>query len=87
MAVVDVLDDALMAQLCAAQSRAEAPTVARGEFAIDEQPEPFIGGQGIDVGKGELLRIGLCHAGKTQLVQLIERGMCEHGGGLLVGQW
>ena len=48
------------------------------QFAVDEEPEALLEGEGRDVGHLELLDEGLIHAREAQGLQFVEGGMREH---------
>ena len=50
----DVLDAGVLLELGAAQPVGELPGVALGELAVDEQAEPLLERQGVDLGGVEL---------------------------------
>ena len=65
MTEVDVLDAGVVLQLGAPQPVGELAGVTRGELAVDEQTEPFLERQGVDLGGVELLGEGLGHPGAS----------------------
>jgi hypothetical protein len=73
--VIDVLDDGVVAQPGIAQPCREAFVAAMGHLAIDEEPEPVGMGQGCAIARGFEFGEGLGHAGKPELVQLVEHRM------------
>jgi hypothetical protein len=78
-AVVDVLDRGLaVTQPSGAQSGLEAPSVAVGGLAVEQERQPFAVCETANL----LLRLeldeGLRHAVKLERSELIEGGMCEH---------
>jgi hypothetical protein len=78
-AVVDVLDRGLgVTQPGGAQSGVEAPGLAVGGLAVEQQREPF----GVPEIAGLLLHFeldeGLRHAVELERFELVEGGMCEH---------
>ena len=48
------------------------------QFAVDQEPEALLEGEGRDVGHLELLDQGLIHPVKAQGLQFVEGGMREH---------
>ena len=85
-AVIDVLDGGLMAQPGIAQPGPQPSLVALGDFAVEQQAEPF-GVRQRGAGRVRLqLGEGAGHAGEAELVQLIEGGMGQQLI-LLMGQW
>ena len=84
-AVIDILDDGLMAQPGIAQPGEQALVAAIADLAIEQQAEPFGMGERRGFAGCFELGEGLGHAGKPELVQLIEGGMGEQGVGLLIG--
>ena len=77
---VDVLDAGVMLESGAAQPVGELPRVALGEFAIDEQAEPLLERQSVDLGGVELLGQGLGHPGAAELQELVHGRMSQHLG-------
>ena len=65
MPEIDVLDARVVLQLGAPQPVGELAGVTLGELAVDEQPEPFLERQGVDLGGVELLGEGLGHPGAS----------------------
>ena len=74
-AVVDILDDGLVAQPGIAQPRSQPAVVALGGLAVEQEAEPFGMGElgmarvGLELGEGS------GHAGEPELLQLIEGGV------------
>ena len=56
---VNVLDAGVVLQLGPPQPVGELAGVTLGQFAVDEQPEPFLERQGVDLGGVELLDVKL----------------------------
>ncbi len=79
-AVVEVLERRALSQPRALETRLEALVLACGELAVDEQSEAFLEVEALGLGHLALLVQGLGHAEEAQLVELLERGMGEHGG-------
>ena len=77
-AVIDVLDDGVVAQPGITQSSGKALVAAISDFAIDKQTEPVGMGQGGALTGGFEFGEGLGHAGKPELGELIEDGMGKH---------
>lgn len=78
-AVIDALDGGLVAQPGIAQPRPQSSVLAVGEFAVEQQAEPF--GMlefGTAWAGGQFLE-GARHPGKAELAQLVERGMGQQG--------
>jgi hypothetical protein len=78
-AIVDVLDRGLaVTQPSGTQSGLEAPGVAIGGLAVEQERQPF----GVGETAGLLLRLeldeGLRHAVEVERSELVEGGMCEH---------
>ena len=71
-AVIDILDDGVVAQPGIAQPGGQALVAAMGNLAIDEQAEPIGMGQGCAFAGGFELGESLGHAGKPELGELIE---------------
>ena len=84
---VDVLDAGLMLELGAAQPVGELPRVALGELAVDEQAEPLLERQGVDLGGVELLSQSLGHPGAAELLELVHGRMSQHLGVLSGVTW
>lgn len=79
-----------MTQLCAAHTGLEAPGVAAGDLAFDQQAKPF----GVAEIGGVILFVhldkGISHSVKLQLSQLFQGGVGQHRfsfQGKLSGQW
>src|SRR6185503_9366799 len=76
-AIIDVFDSCLMAQPGKAQPGLQPSLVALGDFAVEQEAEPFgvrqrgAGRVCLQLGKGA------CHAGKSELVKLVEGRMGE----------
>ena len=62
---VDVLDAGVVLEPGSSQPVGELSRVALGEFAVDEQPEPFLEREGVYLGGGELFRQGPGHPGAS----------------------
>ena len=62
---VDVLDTGVVPEFGAPQPVGELAGVALGELAVDEQPEPFLEREGVDLGGVELFGQGLGHPGAS----------------------
>ena len=84
---VDVLDAGLMLEPGAAQPVGELPRVALGELAVDEQAEPLLERQGVDLGGVELLSQSLGHPGAAELLELVHGRMSQHLGVLSGVTW
>jgi hypothetical protein len=78
VAVVEVFDTGIVAQLGAAQTAAHAPVIAIVHLAVNEQPEALLKSQCIDIGGVHLLGQGGGHTGELEAVQFIESGMVQH---------
>jgi hypothetical protein len=68
-----------MAQRCGPQPGAEAPGVAIGELAVDQQGEPVGVGEIVDAVLGLQLGEGRGHAVQPERAQLVEGRVGEHG--------
>jgi hypothetical protein len=77
-AVIDVLDDGVMAQPGIAQSGGEALVAAMGDLAIDKQAEPIGMGEGGAFAGGFEFSESLGHAGKPELGELVKHRMDQH---------
>jgi hypothetical protein len=77
-AVINILDDGVMAQSGIAQAGGETFVTAMGDLAIDEQPEPIGMAEGRGFARGFEFSKGLGHAGKPELSELIKRWMGQH---------
>ena len=77
-AVIDILDDGVVAQPGIAQAGGEALVAAMGDLAIDQQAEPFGVGERRAFAGGFEFGEGLGHAGEPELGELIEDGMGQH---------
>ena len=62
---VDVLDAGVVLEPGSSQPVGEPSRVALGEFAVDEQPEPFLEREGVHLGGGELFSQGPGHPGAS----------------------
>ncbi len=51
-----------------------------GLLTFEEEREAVLEGEFAQVGHGGLLLEGLCHAGQTQFVEQVERGLSKHDG-------
>ena len=81
--VVEVLQAGAVLELGLAQAGLQAAILAQGQFPVHEQAEALLEAQGVDVGQVELLAQRGGHAGETQLLELVQGGMMQHGVGLL----
>ena len=79
-AIIDVLDDGLLAQPSIAQPGGQALVAAMGDLAVEEQPQPVGMAERRGVACGFQFGEGLRHAGKAELVQLVERRVGEQLG-------
>ena len=79
-AIIDVLDDGVLAQPSIAQAGGQAPVAAMGDLAVEEQPQPVGMAERRGVACGFQFGEGLRHAGKAELVQLVERRVGEQLG-------
>lgn len=77
-AVIDILDDGMVAQSGIAQPSGKAFVAAMRDLAIDQQAEPVGMGQGRALAGGFEFGEGLRHAGKAELAELIEYRMGQH---------
>ena len=68
-AVINVLDDSMVAQPGIAQAGGKALVAAMGDLAIDEQAEPIGVGQGCAFAGGFEFGERLGHAGKPEFAQ------------------
>jgi len=77
--VIDILDGRLaVAQAGGAQAHLEAPCVAVGNFAIEQQRQPFGVSKFPSLGLTLQLDESVGHAVKLQRFELIERRMYQH---------
>ena len=67
-AVIDVLDDGVLAQPGIAQAGGEPLVAAMGEFSIKQQPQPIGVAERRGVARGLQFGEGLGHAGEAELV-------------------
>lgn len=72
--VIDILDDGLMAKLGISKSGGEALVAAMGDLPVDQETEPFGMGQPADLAGDLDLGDGLGHAGKAEMMELLEGG-------------
>jgi hypothetical protein len=86
-AQVDVLDAGIVPQGGDLQPRCQAPALALGGLAVDQQAEPFLKAEGSDVGGSSLIVQRLGHAGQAERDQPLLGGVGEHGGLSAAGQW
>ena len=77
-AVVDVLDDGVMAQTRIAQPSRQLLVIAMGKLAIEQQAEPLGMGHVGGIAPGLNLGKGLGHAGKAEEIELVEGRVIEH---------
>ena len=77
-AVIDVLDDGLLAQPGIAQPGGEPLVAAMGDLAIEQQTEPVGMGERCGFAGGFEFGEGLGHAGEAELGELIEDRMGQH---------
>src|SRR3954453_13707864 len=75
---VDILDDGVLSEACEAQSADQPFVVALGGFAVDEQSQPLLEGQGRDVRLSLLFVERLRHAGEPERDEAAVGGMCQH---------
>jgi hypothetical protein len=79
-AIIDVLDNGVLAQPGIAQASGQALVAAVRNLVVEQQPQPVGVAERRDVAAGLQLGKGLRHAGKAELVQLVERGVGEQLG-------
>jgi hypothetical protein len=79
-AIIDVFDDGVPAQPSIAQARGQALVAAMGDLAVEQQPQPVGMTEAHGVAGGFEFGEGLRHAGKAELVQLVERRVGEQLG-------
>jgi hypothetical protein len=77
---VEVLDRRVLPQPCELQSADEPLVLAFDSFAINQQGEPLLEGEGGDIGLTSLLLKGFRHAGEPERGETLLRWMCKHGG-------
>src|SRR5271156_1739870 len=77
-AVIDVLDDGLVAQSSMAQPSSKTFVATMGDLAIDQQAEPIGMGKGGPFAGGFEFGESLGHAGKPELSELIKHWMGQH---------
>jgi hypothetical protein len=80
MPIVDIFDAGRLAQLGLAQARGQAPVFPLREFAVDEEPQALLEGEGCHVRHLALLDESLIHAREAQGLEFIEGRMREHYG-------
>ena len=78
--VIDVLDDGVLAQPGIAQAGGQALVAAMRNLAIEQQPQPVGMTERRGFARGLELAEDLSHAGKSELVQLVERRVGEQLG-------
>ena len=78
VAVVDVLNGGVVAELGPPQPGLEPSPAPFGHFAVDHQAEPLLGRQCLDLGHRELLLVRPRHARQAQLVEFVEGWVCQH---------
>jgi hypothetical protein len=71
-AIIDVLDDGVLAQPGIAQAGGQALVAAMRNLAVEQQPQPVGMAERRAVAGGFELGKGLRHAEKSELVQLVE---------------
>ena len=76
---VEILDRGVDAQAGRLQAALQATVVAVLGLAIDEEPEALLEGERRVVGPLALLGIGARHAAEAEGLELLERGVDEHG--------
>ncbi len=74
-----------MAQPCPSETTGQAPVVALGDLAVDQQPEALVEAEFVDIGHGHLVGERRRHTGKLEGLELVQGGVFQHGGFLL--QW
>ena len=79
-AIIDILDDGLLAQPSIAQPGGQALVAAMRGLVIEEQAQPVGMAEGLGVAAGLQFGKGLRHARKAELVQLVERRVGEQLG-------
>jgi hypothetical protein len=79
-AIIDVLDDGVLAQPGIAQAGGQALVAAMGGLAVEQQPQLIGMAERRGVAGGLQFGEGLRHAGKAELVQLVERRVGEQLG-------
>jgi hypothetical protein len=79
-AIIDVLDDGVLAQPSISQASGQALVAAMGGLAVEQQPQPVGMAERRGVTGGLQFGEGLRHAGKAELVQLVERRVGEQLG-------
>src|SRR6266508_3843939 len=75
---VDVLDHGVLPQAGELQAGDEAPVLALGGLAIDQEGESLLEIERGDVGVSRLLLPGLGHAGEAERDEAVVGRMCEH---------
>jgi len=80
MPIVDIFDAGHLAQLGLAQARGQAPVFPLREFAVDEEPQALLEGEGCHVRHLALLDESLIHAREAQGLEFVEGGMRQHEG-------
>ena len=78
-AVIDILDERLDGAAWHSAAGRQPPVAPIADLAIEQQGEPFGMGEGRGFAGGFEFAEGLGHAGKAELVELIEDGMGEQG--------
>ncbi len=77
-AVIDVLDQRLLAQPGIAEPGGEFLVVPVGHFPVEQESQPFRMGECRGLGGGLGLAEGFGHAEQPELIELVEGGMGEH---------
>ena len=76
--VVEILDGGRLAEPGVAQPRLKSPLGPGGRFPIEQQAEPFLEVEFVDIGHGRLVQQRLAHAGQAQLRQLLKGWVIHH---------
>jgi hypothetical protein len=68
-----------LAQCGVAPARGEPPRLALGARTVSQEPQAFFDTEGRDLGPVHLLAEGSRHAGQSQRLALVQRGMLQQG--------
>jgi hypothetical protein len=75
---VEIFNDRVLSQVGVLETRYKPLALTLDSFAIDEQAEPFLERQPVDIALVTLFLERLCHAGKPKGNQFVVRGVGKH---------